>query len=66
MNLMEGTGMNIEYHKYWSQALGRDMEFKVYGHAGKPVLVFPTKGGTYHEYEDFGMVEVCRDRKSVV
>ena len=52
--------MNIEYHKYWSRNLNRDMEFKLYGHAGKPILVFPTKGGTFHEYEDFGMVEVCR------
>ena len=32
------------------------MEFKVYGHAGKPVLVFPAQGGRFFEYEDFGMI----------
>ncbi len=33
---------------------------KVYGNAGKPVVVFPTRGGRFHEYEDSGMVEACR------
>jgi esterase/lipase superfamily enzyme len=37
------------------------MEFKVYGHAGKPILVFPSSGGSFFEYEDFGMIEACRD-----
>lgn len=49
--------MNVEYHKKWSRQLNKDMEFKVYGHAGTPVLVFPTGCGRFYEYEDFGMVE---------
>ena len=49
-----------QYHKWWSPALGQDMELKVYGHAGKPVLVFPSGGGRFYEYEDFGMVEACK------
>lgn len=48
--------MNIEYHKWWSGVLGQDMELKVYGHAGKPVIVFPTQGGRFYQFEDFGMV----------
>ncbi|MBI5420366.1 MAG: esterase family protein [Deltaproteobacteria bacterium] len=52
--------MNIEYHKWWSPNLGQDMEMKVYGHAGKPLLVFPTRAGKFYEYEDYGMVEVCK------
>ena len=52
--------MHIEYHKWWSPSLGHDMELKVYGHAGKPVVVFPTQGGRFFEYEDFGMVEACQ------
>ena len=52
--------MNVEYHRWWSRSLGQDMELKVYGHAGKPVLVFPCQGGRFYEYEDFGMVEACR------
>ncbi|OEH84906.1 transposase [Desulfuribacillus stibiiarsenatis] len=53
--------MNVEYHKLYSHSLGQDMEFKVYGHAGKPVIVFPSSGGRFYEYEDFGMVEACKD-----
>lgn len=52
--------MNIEYHRGWSRNLGQDMELKVYGQGGKPVIVFPCQGGRFHEYEDFGMVEACR------
>ena len=35
------------------------MEFKLYGHAGKPILVFPAQGGRFYEFEDFGMVEAA-------
>jgi len=52
--------MNVAYHRWWSRNLGHDMELKVYGHAGKPVVVFPSCGGRFYEYEDFGMVEACR------
>ena len=52
--------MNVEYHKWRSRNLGQEMELKVYGHGGKPVLVFPSAGGRFYEYEDFGMVEACR------
>ena len=52
--------MNIEYHKWWSPAVGREMEFKVYGHSGKPFVVFPSSGGSFYEYEDFKMVEACQ------
>jgi esterase/lipase superfamily enzyme len=52
--------MHTEYHKWWSPSLGQDMELKVYGHFGKPVIVFPAQGGRFYEYEDFGMVEAIR------
>lgn len=51
--------MNVEYHRYWSEHLCQDMEFKVYGHAGKPVLVFPAMGGRFFDYENFGMIEAA-------
>lgn len=53
--------MHIEYHKRYSTSLNRDMEFKIYGHAGIPFIVFPSSGGDFSEYEDFGMIHVCRD-----
>ena len=46
-----------EYHKWHSPRLGRDMELLVFGHAGLPVLVFPTSGGRFFEFEDRGMVQ---------
>lgn len=48
------------YEKWHSPSLQRDMELKIYGHGGKPVLVFPSGGGRFYEYEDFGMIEACR------
>ena len=49
--------MEIRYFKHFSRHLGRDMEFKVYGHAGKPVLFLPCEGGRFYDYEDFGMID---------
>lgn len=52
--------MKIEYHKWWSPNLGHDMELKVYGYYGKPLLVFPAQGGRFYEYEDFQMISAIR------
>jgi esterase/lipase superfamily enzyme len=49
--------MNIEYHHWFSSHLEQEMELKVYGHAGKPILVFPAMGGRFFEFEDFGMTD---------
>lgn len=49
--------MNIEYHKHYSGCLGRDMEFKVYGHGGKPVMFIPCQGGRFFDFENFRMVD---------
>jgi esterase/lipase superfamily enzyme len=37
------------------------MELKVYGHVGKPVLVFPAQGGRFFEFEDFGMIATAAE-----
>jgi len=52
--------MQVCYHNEYSRHLKRDMEFKVYGEAGKPVLLFPSQDGRFFQYEDFGMIEACR------
>lgn len=49
--------MQTEYHKWFSPNLGQDMELKVYGWYGKPMLVFPAQGGRFFEYEDFKMID---------
>lgn len=58
----QGGTMNREYHKWWSGRLGREMELLVFGHAGLPVLVFPTSGGRFYEFEDRGMVDALADK----
>jgi esterase/lipase superfamily enzyme len=50
--------MNREYLKGYSRELGREMELLVFGHAGAPLLVFPTSMGKFFEYEDRGMIGV--------
>jgi len=48
--------MNREYHRWYSPRLGKDMQLLVFGHAGTPLLVFPTSMGRFFEYEDRGMI----------
>jgi esterase/lipase superfamily enzyme len=50
--------MNREYHKGYSHELHRDLELLVFGHAGTPIIVFPTSQGRFFEYEDRGMIGV--------
>jgi len=52
--------MHREYTKWFSHRLNRDMELLIFGHAGTPVLVFPTSMGKFFEFEDRGMVETVR------
>ncbi len=44
--------MNIKYIKHYSNSLGRDMEVKVYGEFGKPLLYLPSRGGRFYEFEN--------------
>ncbi len=50
--------MNIQYYKRYSYNLDRDMEFKVYGSGGKPVIVIPCQCGRFYEFEDMKMLDV--------
>lgn len=49
--------MQIEYHQWHSPNLGHNMELKVYGWHGKPLLVFPAQAGRFYDFENFGMIE---------
>ena len=37
--------------------MNREMEFKVYGHSGKPVMFVPCQGGRFFDFENFKMVD---------
>jgi esterase/lipase superfamily enzyme len=52
--------LNVEHHRWHSQRVGREMGIQVYGHYGRPLLVFPTSGGDEHEYEQRGMIDALR------
>jgi esterase/lipase superfamily enzyme len=54
--------MNREYHKWYSPSLGRDMELLVFGHAGLPVIVFPTSMGRFFDYENRHMISIIGEQ----
>lgn len=50
--------MEIKYFKEYSYRLGRDMEYKVYGSRGKPLIVIPCQSGRFYEFEDMKMLDI--------
>src|SRR5437660_9911487 len=55
------TEMQRDYVREYSPSLGRDMELLHFGHAGRPLLVFPTSMGRYYQGEPFGLVGALND-----
>jgi esterase/lipase superfamily enzyme len=51
-----------DYVKWYSSRMGRDMEVLVFGHAGAPVIVFPSSWGRFYEWKDFLMVDTLADK----
>src|SRR5690242_14166052 len=51
-----GDPMDREYIAWDSPTLGRRMEMLWFGHAGKPMIWFPTSAGRFYQNEDFGLV----------
>lgn len=52
--------MKEEYFKWYSPNLSGDTEMLVFGHAGHPVILFPTSMGSFHENKDMGLIESAR------
>lgn len=50
--------METQYFKQYSHALDREMECKVYGYAGRPVLYIPCQDGRFFDFENFSMTDV--------
>ena len=53
--------MNKKDTCWFSPNLQRDMNVKVYGHTGLPLLVFPTQNAMSDNFENFGMIETLAD-----
>lgn len=49
--------MEMNDYKSYSPVLGRDMECKVYGHKGRPVLFIPCQDGRFYDFENFHMTD---------
>ena len=50
--------MRREIHQWHSPSLNKNMEIAVYGHYGFGLLMLPTAGADYLEYERFQMIDV--------
>ena len=53
--------MQREIHKWNSRHLQKSMEVAVYGHYGYALLMFPTAGADYLEYERFYLIDSISD-----
>lgn len=54
--------MHREFVAWDSPTLGRRMEMLWFGHAGYPMVWFPTSQGRFYQNEDFGLVGAVGDR----
>ena len=52
--------MKEQYHKWYSPTLSKDIEMLTFGHAGYPVVLFPTTMGRYYECKDFLLIDSVR------
>jgi esterase/lipase superfamily enzyme len=52
--------MKEEYRRWFTPHLNRHFEMLVFGHAGYPVMLFPTSRARYFQYKDFGLIECAR------
>ncbi len=50
--------MQVEYHKWYSRYLNRDMEYKTFGNEGHALIAFPCQNGRFFDYADQGMIHV--------
>jgi esterase/lipase superfamily enzyme len=53
--------MRREEKRWFSGHLGHDMDVIVYGHAGQPLICFPSQDGRTTDWEGFGMVDCVAD-----
>ncbi len=54
--------MQREYLHWVSPSLSRKMELLWFGHAGRPVIGFPTSAGRFYQLEDFGLIGSLRGK----
>ncbi|TAH02393.1 MAG: esterase [Sphingobacteriales bacterium] len=50
------------YHKWYSNALEKEMELLVFGYAGAVVLFFPTRSARFYDYENWGVLDNLHEK----
>lgn len=45
-----------ELSRWFSPVLGHDTQMLIFGHAGRPLIIYPTSMGSYHQNKDFGLI----------
>ncbi|MCF0198403.1 MAG: esterase family protein [Bacteroidaceae bacterium] len=48
--------MDVQYHNWYSQNLGRNMEYKIFGDRGHAMIAFPSQDGRFYDYAERGMI----------
>ncbi len=54
-------GVHARYRRVPGGPMGREVHLWSYGHAGRPVLAFPSAGGYAHEWQQHGMIAAVAD-----
>ena len=54
--------MERTYHKSYSRILDRDMELLIFGHAGVPVIFFPTRSARFYDFENWKIIDALRPK----
>jgi esterase/lipase superfamily enzyme len=54
--------MEREYQKWFSPALGRDMELLVFGSEGVPIVFFPTRSAHFYDMENWKIIDALQER----
>jgi len=49
--------VRVESRIGFSPSLGHDLEHRVYGHGGQPLVAFSSMNGRFYDFENFGMVD---------
>ena len=49
--------MKEDYIRWYTPHLSREFEMLVFGHAGYPVIIFPTSLGRYYQNKDFHLID---------
>ena len=49
--------MKEEHVKWHSDAINREFEMITFGHAGRPLIIYPTSMGSYYQNRDFKLID---------